>query len=244
MINPNKFANQKMQEFGQTAFDIQQFEENNMQMRQGVNKIQSLDSPVPPPGSVPESPYGDITVNPIMQQDLKKRKIQGAKNDPKLEKGSDDSYGISGYVNTKKEYKQALQEKNHPNVYVSKPPLNVNLDPNKYKYKKGELVDTDDFNESTFNSSRKGGSISYPDIHTRDYSDVQEDDKGQYMTSLGSGEFFNDPERPTSSTHKDFVGKIVERDTLRPTTGKKFASTFLPSAKNRDEAFKIFRNNN
>ena len=72
MINPNKFANQKMQEFGQTAFDIQQFEENNMQMRQGVNKIQSLDSPVPPPGSVPESPYGDITVNPIMQQDLKK----------------------------------------------------------------------------------------------------------------------------------------------------------------------------
>ena len=66
MINPNKFANQKMQEFGQTAFDIQQFEENNMQMRQGVNKIQSLDSPVPPPGSIPESPYGDITVNPKM----------------------------------------------------------------------------------------------------------------------------------------------------------------------------------
>jgi hypothetical protein len=114
----------------------------------------------------------------------------------------------------------------------------------KYNYKKGELVDTDDFNESTFNSSRKGGSISYPDIHTRDYSDVQEDSKGQYMTSLGSGEFFNDPKRPTSSTHDDFAGNIVERDTLRPNTGKKFASTFLPSAKNRDEAFKKFRNNN
>ena len=229
MINPNKFANQKMQEFGQTAFDIQQFEENNMQMRQGVNKIQSLDSPVPPPGSIPESPYGDITVNPIMQQDLKKQQPQP--QPPKQKVFRERERIVSSKPPQKEQQKENI-------------PLNVNLDPNKYKYKKGELVDTDDFNESTFNSSRKGGSISYPDIHTRDYSDVQEDDKGQYMTSLGSGEFFNDPERPTSSTHKDFVGKIVERDTLRPTTGKKFASTFLPSAKNRDEAFKIFRNNN
>ena len=114
----------------------------------------------------------------------------------------------------------------------------------KYNYKKGELVDTDDFNESSFNSSRTGGSVSYPDIHTRDYSDVQEDSKGQYMTSLGSREFYGDEKRPTSSTHDDFVGNTVERDTIRPNTGKKFASTFLPSAKNRDEAFKKYRTNN
>ena len=114
----------------------------------------------------------------------------------------------------------------------------------KYNYKKGELVDTDDFNESSFNSSRTGGSVSYPDIHTSDYSDVQEDSKGQYMTSLGSREFYGDEKRPTSSTHDDFVGNTVERDTIRPNTGKKFASTFLPSAKNRDEAFKKYRTNN
>lgn len=116
MINPNKFANQKMQEFGQTAFDIQQFEENNMQMRQGVNKIQSLDSPVPPPGSIPESPYGDITVNPIMQQDLKK---QQQKPQPPKQKVIRERERI---VLPKPPQKEQQRE----NI-----PLNVNLDPNK-----------------------------------------------------------------------------------------------------------------
>ena len=114
----------------------------------------------------------------------------------------------------------------------------------KYTYKPGELVDTDDFNESSFNSSRSGGSVSYPDIHTRDYSDVQKDNKSQYMTSLGSREFYGDENRPTSSTHDDFLGNTVERDTIRPSKGKEFTSTYLPSAKNRDEAFKKFRTKN
>ena len=224
-INPNKFISFKDQQSMGQLNDPLQTEQNFLANR--------MSQPVP----VPE------VQSPMMQQ--KKGKMQTVQNDPKLQKGSDASYGISGYVNTEKEYKQALQEKNHPNVYSS-PAKQTNYPHagTKYNYKKGELVDTDDFNESTFNSSRKGGSISYPDIHTRDYSDVQEDSKGQYMTSLGSGEFFNDPKRPTSSTHDDFVCNIVERDTLRPNTGKKFASTFLPSAKNRDEAFKKFRNNN
>ncbi len=224
-INPNKFISFKDQQSMGQLNDPLQTEQNFLANR--------MSQPVP----VPE------VQSPMMQQE--KGKMQTVQNDPKLQKGSDASYGISGYVNTEKEYKQALQEKNHPNVYGS-PAKQTNYPHagTKYNYKKGELVDTDDFNESTFNSSRKGGSISYPDIHTRDYSDVQEDSKGQYMTSLGSGEFFNDPKRPTSSTHDDFVGNIVERDTLRPNTGKKFASTFLPSAKNRDEAFKKFRNNN
>ena len=116
MINPNKFANQKMQEFGQTAFDIQQFEENNMQMRQGVNKIQSLDSPVPPPGSIPESPYGDITVNPIMQQDLKKQQPQP--QPPKQKVFREREKIVSS--------KPPQKEQQRENI-----PLNVNLDPNK-----------------------------------------------------------------------------------------------------------------
>ena len=228
MINPpnnNKFIGlQDQQTLGQLN-DPLQAEQDFLAKR--------MSQPVPVPSGQ----------TPMMQQ--RKGKMQTVQNDPKLQKGSDASYGISGYVNTEKEYKQALQEKNHPNVYSS--PAKQTDYPHagtKYNYKKGELVDTDDFNESSFNSSRTGGSVSYPDIHTRDYSDVQEDSKGQYMTSLGSREFYGDKKRPTSSTHDDFVGNTVERDTIRPNTGKKFASTFLPSAKNRDEAFKKYRTNN
>ena len=139
MINPNKFANQKMQEFGQTAFDIQQFEENNMQMRQGVNKIQSLDSPVPPPGSVPESPYGDITVNPIMQQDLKKQQPQP--QPPKQKVFREREKIVSS--------KPPQKEQQRENI-----PLNVNLDPNKIyvvnKEKTGTPKDTLSLDKNVF----------------------------------------------------------------------------------------------
>ena len=229
MINPNKFIGLKQQESMGSLTDPLQAEQDFLAKR--------MSQPVPVPGDQNQ------TMSPMMQQE--KSKMQTVQNDPKLQEGSDASYGISGYVNTEKEYKQALQEKNHPNVYGS--PAKQTDYPHagtKYNYKKGELVDTDDFNESSFNSSRTGGSVSYPNIHTRDYSDVQEDSKGQYMTSLGSREFYGDEKRPTSSTHDDFLGNTVERDTIRPNTGKKFASTYLPSAKNRDEAFKKYRTNN
>jgi hypothetical protein len=98
-INPNKFISFKDQQSMGQLNDPLQTEQNFLANR--------MSQPVP----VPE------VQSPMMQQ--KKGKMQTVQNDPKLQKGSDASYGISGYVNTEKEYKQALQEKNHPNVYSS-----------------------------------------------------------------------------------------------------------------------------
>ena len=96
------------------------------------------------PGGRPESSstYGDMFFNSPMNQ-AKKSKMQTAQNDSKLQKGSDASYGISGYVNTKEEYKQALQEKNHPYVYdsPSKSPMNQGT---KSKYKAVNVQDLED----------------------------------------------------------------------------------------------------
>ena len=147
-MNPNKFANQKIQELGQNLFQGEEF------AQQIANK--QLDQPVPPPG-----PYGDI--NPIMNKDSREArrqerknirmankglrqarrerakgvKEQGQKNysydgyekgrynkkgddieygkTPRYSKknppsGSDASFGISGYVNDKKQFKSALNQ--------------------------------------------------------------------------------------------------------------------------------------
>jgi hypothetical protein len=65
MINPNKFANQKIQELGQNLFQGEEF------AQQIANK--QLDQPVPPPG-----PYGDI--NPIMNKESREARRQERKN--------------------------------------------------------------------------------------------------------------------------------------------------------------------
>jgi len=303
MINPNKFANQKIQELGQNLFQGEEFAQQIASKR--------LDQPLPPPGSAPQSPYGDI--NPIMNKESREARRQERKNirmankglrqarrerakgvkeqgqenysydgyekgrynkkgddiefgkTPRYSKknppsGSDASFGISGYVNDKKQFKSALNQ-NDPSskakpekvrkqkevaevipekIYkksgkrISRTPFSfdnpqyiVKKDP-KYTYKKGDLMDETDFEKSSFNSSRSKGSVSFPDISTDDYSDIQEDKKSQYMTSLGSqdGEFYGDEKRPTSSTHRNFLGRTVDRDTLRPSQGKKFISTW------------------
>ena len=148
MINPNKFANQKIQELGKSLF---QGEEMAQQM---ANK--QLDQPVPPPG-----PYGDM--NPIMNKESREARRQERKNIRMANKalrssrrerakgvkeqgqenysydgyekgrynkkgddieygkvkryskknppdGSDASFGISGYVNDKKQFKSALNQ--------------------------------------------------------------------------------------------------------------------------------------
>ena len=294
MINPNKFANQKIQELGQTLFQGDQMAQQMSQQR--------LDQPLPPPGS-----YGDI--NPIMNKDSREARRQERKNirmankalrssrrerakgvkeqgqenysydgyekgrydkkgddieygkTPRYSKknppdGSDASFGISGYVNNKKEFKSALNKKVKEKPFESDRPMQeikeipspfkfddpeytVKKDP-KYTYKKGDLMDETDFEDSSFNSSRSKGSVSFPDISTDDYSDIQEDKKSQYMTSLSSedGEFYGDEKRPTSSTHRDFVGNIVKRDTLRPSQGKKFISTW----KTKESRFNSLKN--
>jgi hypothetical protein len=185
MINPNKFANQKIQELGQTLFQGDQMAQQMSQQR--------LDQPLPPPGS-----YGDI--NPIMNKDSREARRQERKNirmankalrssrrerakgvkeqgqenysydgyekgrydkkgddieygkTPRYSKknppdGSDASFGISGYVNNKKEFKSALNQ-NDPiikptikdrtrkvkEVPVQRPPFN--FDDPEYTFKK------------------------------------------------------------------------------------------------------------
>ena len=152
-MNPNKFASYKMQEMGKNLFQGEEL------AQQIANK--QLDQPIPPPGSIPQSPYGDM--NPIMNKDSREARRQERKNirmankglrqarreraegvkeqgqenysydgyekgrydkkgddieygkTPRYSKknppdGSDASFGISGYVNNKKEFKSALNQ--------------------------------------------------------------------------------------------------------------------------------------
>ena len=152
-MNPNKFASYKMQELGKNLFQGEEL------AQQIANK--ELSQPVPPPGSIPQSPYGDM--NPIMNKESREAKRQERKNirmankglrqarrerakgvkeqgqenysydgyekgrydkkgddieygkTPRYSKknppsGSDASFGISGYVNDKKQFKSALNQ--------------------------------------------------------------------------------------------------------------------------------------
>ena len=246
MMNPNKFANQKMQQLGQNLF---QGEEMAQQI---ANK--QLDQPVPPPG-----PYGDM--NPIMNKDSREARRQERKNirmankglrqarrerakgvkeqgqenysydgyekgrynkkgddieygkTPRYSKknppsGSDASFGISGYVNDKKQFKSALNQ-------------------GTYTYKKGDLIDETDHEETTYKSSNEG-KVTGKRYNVENVSDIQTDKKGQFMTTLGDDESYDpDSPRPTSSTVSSYdQGRNALRDTLRPSKGRKFKSTW------------------
>ena len=245
-MNPNKFANQKMQQLGQNLF---QGEEMAQQI---ANK--QLDQPIPPPG-----PYGDM--NPIMNKDSREARRQERKNirmankglrqqrkqrvkdikaaggpeeysqdgyhvgefdkrgnsieygkTPRYSKknppdGSDASFGISGYVNDKKQFKSALNQ-------------------GTYTYKKGDLIDETDHEETTYKSSNEG-KVTGKRYNVENVSDIQTDKKGQYMTTLGDDEYYGMDKRPTSSTVSSYdQGRNAVRDTLRPSKGKKFKSTW------------------
>jgi len=205
MINPNKFANQKIQELGQTLFQGDQMAQQMSQQR--------LDQPLPPPGS-----YGDI--NPIMNKDSREARRQERKNirmankalrssrrerakgvkeqgqenysydgyekgrydkkgddieygkTPRYSKknppdGSDASFGISGYVNNKKEFKSALNfddpeytfkkdpNKGRPYVVNERPGVwqpgtedrskDTLFLPNNFKGQKGKMIHEEDY---------------------------------------------------------------------------------------------------
>ena len=169
-------------------------------------------------------PDSDERKSPMKQ--TQKSKMQTAQNDPKLQEGSDASYGISGYVNTKKEYKQALQKKNHPYIYdsPSKSPMNQGFG----KYKKGDLMDESDQEESMFKSTNSPGkTISGKRYNVENVSDIQVDKKGQFMTTLGDNEYYGMEKRPTSSRVTNYdQGRNAVRDTLRPSKGKKFKKLY------------------
>jgi len=124
----------------------------------------------------------------------------------------------------KVEGKEHKQKPNRHNELKRKEQFNigVNMNGDPKKYKIGELLDADDFSDIS-------GQI---DLAAEKYSDIQEDKKGQYVTSLGINEYpkqyyDKDFKRPTSSKHIDqWSEKEVERDTIRPRSGKVFISTW------------------
>jgi hypothetical protein len=131
MINPNKFANQKIQELGKSLF---QGEEMAQQM---ANK--QLDQPVPPPG-----PYGDM--NPIMNKESREARRQERKNIRMANKAlrssrrerakgvkeqGQENYSYDGYEKGRYNKKGDDIEYGKVKRYSKKnPPLNQN-DPNK-----------------------------------------------------------------------------------------------------------------
>jgi len=94
-------------------------------------------------------------------------------------------------------------------------------------YKKGELIDETDHEDSMYKSTNSPDKlISGTDYNVENVSKIQKDKKGQFMTSLDQSEYYGGP-KPTSSTVSNYdQGRNQTRDTLRPAIGKKFKKTY------------------
>lgn len=127
MINPNKFANQKIQELGQTLFQGDQMAQQMSQQR--------LDQPLPPPGS-----YGDI--NPIMNKESREARRQERKSIREANKGlrqsrrerargvkeqGQENYSYDGYEKGRYDKKgDDIEYGKTPRYSKKNPPLNQN----------------------------------------------------------------------------------------------------------------------
>jgi hypothetical protein len=86
----------------------------------------------------------------------------------------------------------------------------------------GDLIDESVHENTTYKSNNLKDKISGMKYNVENISEVQEDDKGQFMTTLDQDESYGGP-RPTSSTVTNYdQGKDQPRDTLRPYAGKYF----------------------
>ena len=135
-MNPNKFASYKMQEMGKNLFQGEEL------AQQIANK--QLDQPIPPPGSIPRSPYGDM--NPIMNKDSREARRQERKNIRMANKGlrqarreraegvkeqGQENYSYDGYEKGRYDKKgDDIEYGKTPRYSKKNPPLNQN-DPNK-----------------------------------------------------------------------------------------------------------------
>lgn len=96
-------------------------------------------------------------------------------------------------------------------------PLKV-IDPRKKgkKYKKGEYIDETDHENQSYKTTNKD--IKGSDYNVQNISSIQEDKKGQYMTSMDEDR--RDKSSKTVSNYNQ--GRNATRDTLRPKKGKYF----------------------
>ncbi len=90
------------------------------------------------------------------------------------------------------------------------------------KTKAGDLIDESTHENTTYKSNDLKDKIPGMKYNVENLSEIQEDDKGQFMTTLDQDETYGGP-RPTSSTVSNYdQGNNAKRDTLRPYAGKTF----------------------
>jgi hypothetical protein len=222
-ITGNIGNNFKVQELGKSMF---QGEEMANQFAQ-----KQMDKPVPPPGDAMGDQYGNMFNQPFAQNKIEKALVlekprlpKKFKMEPKKEKTK--MYLPSIWRETRHEVHLPKLEKPKQKKVIQR----VNMEgplaqTNNYKYKKGDLIDETDHEESTYRSSNEGV-VSGKRYNVENVSEIQEDDKGQFMTTLGEREYFGGP-KPTSSRVTNYdQGVNSVRDTLRPQRGKVFISNW------------------
>ena len=93
--------------------------------------------------------------------------------------------------------------------------------PGTEKTKVGDLIDESTHENTTYKSNDLKNKILGMKYNVENLSAIQEDDKGQFMTTLDQDEFYDGPN--TSSTVSNYdQGNNAERDTLRPFAGRYF----------------------
>jgi len=109
--------------------------------------------------------------------------------------------------------------------FLAKSPLNNG----KKRYKKGDLLSEDDWEGGTYTSASEGDD--YRRHNIQDVSEVQSDEKGQFVTTLGDDEitpslqigknpkFSSDP---TIMENRLRPNVRILRDTIRPRNSKNF----------------------
>ena len=200
-----------------------------------------MDQPVPPPGDPTGDQYGNM-FSPFSQKNIVAAPVpQRPIIEPNLETYKVPQVAIEP---TKKIYKKLTKQlmREVPRMQMSEQKMEkpremprqviqrVNMEgplaqTNNYKYKKGDLIDETDHEESTYRSSNEG-IISGKRYNVENVSEIQKDDKGQFMTTLGEGEYFGGP-TPTSPRVTNYdQGRNAVRDTLRPQRGRVFISNW------------------
>tara|TARA_B110000305_G_scaffold57942_1_gene64138 strand:+ start:219 stop:794 length:576 start_codon:yes stop_codon:yes gene_type:complete len=88
--------------------------------------------------------------------------------------------------------------------------------------KPGDLIDESTHEDATYKSNDLKSQISGMKYNVENLSEIQADEKGQFMTTLDENETYGG-KRPTSRTVTNYdQGEGAVRDTLRPFAGKTF----------------------
>jgi hypothetical protein len=176
--------------------------------------------------------------SPLAQKKAIERFVYNPKSDELTEKQRDSLHGVAmknGKGFYSKEFEVSVDPEDgvltnmrnpkHPDfksqIYSEKEsPLDQRQLGNRGAYEAtevGDLIDETVNDESIYKSSNSG-KISGMKYNVQDISEIQEDEDGQFMVSLGDDEAIQSG--PNSNISID--GRETVRDTLRPAVGRKF----------------------